>query len=126
MNPALRWKTLWLGLWIAGMLLGVYLSLRPGLVKEQIIPHLDKIIHAVSYAILAIFAACLFERKVPRSIALLWLVLLSGLIELGQGYLTTTRSMEFADLLANCLGIIAGAWFAVRINVLLFIERRLT
>ena len=126
MNPALRWKTLWLGLWIAGMLLGVYLSLRPGLVKEQIIPHLDKIIHATSYAILAVFAVCLFERKGPRNIALLWLVLLSGLIELGQGYLTTTRSMEFADLLANCLGIIAGAWFAVRINVLLFIERRLT
>ena len=126
MNPTLRWKTLWLGLWIAGMLLGVYLSLRPGLDTVQIIPQLGKIIHAVPYAIPAIFAACLFERKVPRSIALLWLVLLSGLIELGQGYLTTTRSMEFADLLANCLGIIAGAWFAVRINVLLFIERRLT
>jgi len=124
-NPALRWKILWLGLWIAGMLMGVYLSLRPGVDKEPIIPHLDKIIHATSYAILAVFAACLFERKGPRNIALLWLVLLSGLIELGQGYLTTTRSMEFADLLANCLGVSVGALFAVRENVLLFIERRL-
>ena len=124
MNAALRWKNLWLGLWIFGMLLGVYLSLKPGLVKEQIIPNFDKFIHGFSYALLAVFAGCIFERKNAKLAALLWLVLLSGLIELAQGYLTATRSMELADFIANCMGICAGAFFARHWNILQAVERR--
>ncbi len=124
MNASLRWKNSWLGLWIVGMLLGVYLSLKPGIVKEQIIPHLDKLIHGFSYALLAVFAACIFEQKNAKLAALLWLVLLSGLMELAQGYLTATRSMELADFAANCLGICAGAFFAKRWNVLQAVESR--
>ncbi len=105
------------------MMLGVYLSLKPGIVKEQIIPHLDKIIHGFSYALLAILAACIFEQKNAKLAALLWLVLLSGLIELAQGYLTSTRSMELADLMANCVGITMGAYVAKRCNLLRMIER---
>ena len=126
MSTALRYKNVWLGLWIFGMLLGVYLSLKPGIVKEQIIPHLDKIIHGFSYAVLAVFAACIFEQKNAKLAALLWLVLLSGLIELAQGYLTTTRSMELADFAANCVGIALGAWAFWRFNLLRFIEQKFT
>lgn len=123
MSTALRFKNVWLGLWIFGMLLGVYLSLKPGIVKEQIIPHLDKIIHGFSYAVLAIFAACIFEQKNAKLAALLWLVLLSGFIELAQGYLTSTRSMELADFVANCVGITMGAYVAKRWNILRMFER---
>ena len=123
MSTALRFKNVWLGLWIFGMLLGVYLSLKLGIVKEQIIPHLDKIIHGFSYAVLAIFAACIFEQKNAKLAALLWLVLLSGFIELAQGYLTSTRSMELADFVANCVGITLGAYVASRCNMLRMIER---
>ncbi len=105
------------------MLLGVYLSLKPGIVKEQLFPHLDKIIHGFSYALLAVFAACIFEQKNAKLVALLWLVLLSGSIELAQGYLTSTRSMEFADFIANCVGIFFGAWIAKRWNLLRMFER---
>ena len=126
MSTALRYKNVWLGLWIFGMLLGVYLSLKPGIVKEQIIPHLDKIIHGFSYAVLAVFAACIFEQKNAKLAALLWLVLLSGLIELAQGYLTTTRSMDLADFAANCVGIALGAWAFWRFNLLRFIEQKFT
>lgn len=105
------------------MLLGVYLSLKPGIVKEQLFPHLDKIIHGFSYAVLAIFAACIFEQKNAKLAALLWLVLLSGLIELAQGYLTSTRSMELADFMANCVGITMGTYVAKRWNILRMFER---
>lgn len=125
MNAALRWKKLWLALWIFGMLLGVYLSLKPGIVKEQIIPNLDKFIHGFSYALLAVFAGSIFERKNAKRVALLWLVLLSGLIELAQGYLTATRSMELADFIANCMGIAFGAYIAQHWNILLNLERRI-
>ncbi len=123
MNGPLRYRKIWLSLWVFGMLLGLYLSLKPGVIKEQIIPHLDKIIHGFSYALLAIFAACIFEQKNAKLAALLWLVLFSGLIELAQGYLTTTRSMELADFLANCMGITLGAYIASRCNILRVIER---
>lgn len=126
MSTALRFKNVWLGLWIFGMLLGVYLSLKPGIVKEQIIPHLDKIIHGFSYAVLAIFAACIFEQKNAKLAALLWLVLLSGFIELAQGYLTSTRSMELADFVANCVGITLGAYVTKRWNILRMFERVLS
>jgi len=122
-NTQLRFKKIWLGLWIFGMLLGVYLSLKPGIVKEQLFPHLDKIIHGFSYAVLAIFAACIFEQKNAKLAALLWLVLLSGLIELAQGYLTSTRSMELADFMANCVGITMGTYVAKRWNILRMFER---
>lgn len=125
MNSSLRWKYFWLALWIFGMGIGIYLSLMPTTPREQIIPHLDKIIHGFSYALLAVFAACIFEQKNAKLAALLWLVLLSGLIEFAQGYLTTTRSMEFADFIANCIGIGIGIWLATKLNVLLFIERKL-
>jgi VanZ family protein len=125
-NTQLRFKKIWLGLWIFGMLLGVYLSLKPGVVKEQIIPHLDKIIHGFSYTLLAVFAVCIFEQKNTKLVALLWLVLLSGSIELAQGYLTSTRSMELADLMANCVGITMGAYVAKRWNILRMVERVLS
>ena len=105
------------------MLLGVYLSLKPGIVKEQLFPHLDKIIHGFSYALLAVFAACIFEQKNAKLAALLWLVLLSGSIELAQGYLTSSRSMELADFMANCVGITMGAYVAKRWNILRMFER---
>jgi VanZ family protein len=126
-NGQLRYRKIWLSLWFFGMLLGLYLSLKPGVIKEQIIPHLDKIIHGFSYALLAVFAACIFEQKKSTKLAaLLWLVMLSGLIELAQGYLTSTRTMEFADFLANCAGISLGAYVAKRCNILRVIERVLS
>jgi len=90
----LRWRRFWLGLWIFGMLLGLFLSLRRGGDELPLIPHLDKLIHATGYAILASLAVCLFEKPGPRWRALLWVILLGGLIEIAQGLLPTGRSQE--------------------------------
>lgn len=119
----LRWRRFWLGLWIFGMLLGLYLSLRRGGDELPLIPHLDKLIHATGYAILASLAVCLFEKPGPRWRALLWVILLGGLIEIAQGLLPTGRMMEAADFAANTLGAGIGAALFWRRNALSMIER---
>jgi VanZ family protein len=93
--------------------------------REVVIPHLDKLIHGSSYALLAIFAVCIFEQKSARWKALVWLIVFGGLIELAQGYLPTGRTMEFADFIANSLGVGVGAYVASRWNLLRLLERTL-
>jgi VanZ family protein len=41
---------------------------------------------------------------------------MGGMIELAQAYLTTCRSGEWADLLANSIGVVLGnvAYFALK------------
>lgn len=125
MKSLLRWKRLWLTVWIFGMSLGLFLSLMLTTPRQEVIPHLDKLIHGSAYAMLAIFAICIFEQNSARYKAIIWLIVFGGLIELVQGYLPTGRSMEFADFIANTLGIGLGVFIARRWNVLLFIERKL-
>ena len=119
----LRWPRFWLVLWIVGMLLGCYLSLRPGSEKIPIIPHLDKLIHATSYALLAVLAVCLFKPGRNRWLALLWLVLLGGLIEIAQGLWAVNRAADPWDLLANSLGIALAAIVFRHRNALAMVER---
>lgn len=122
MSADLRHRRLWLTLWIAGMLLGTYLSLRPVPAAEPVLPHLDKLVHAGGYAALAAFAACLFDAPARlRALAGVWL--LGAAIELAQGLLPTGRLMEAADLLANSAGIMLGSALCWRRNPLLAVER---
>lgn len=108
------------------MLLGVFLSLRRGGDELPLIPHLDKLIHATGYAILASLAVCLFEKPGPRWRALLWVILLGGLIEIAQGLLPTGRMMEAADFAANTFGAGIGAVLFWRRNALLVVEKLLS
>lgn len=124
MTETLRWRHLWWLLWLFGMVLGCYLSLRPGSEKIPIIPHLDKLIHATSYALLAVMAVCLFTHGRRRWLALAWLVLFGGLIEIAQGHWAINRAADAWDLLANSLGIALGAAVCWRRNFLGYIEIR--
>lgn len=119
----LRWPRFWLGLWIFGMLLGCYLSLRQGSERIPIIPHLDKLIHASGYALLAVLAVGLFAPGRSRWLALLWLVVFGGLIEIAQGLWAVNRAADPWDLLANSLGIALAAIVFRRRNALVMIER---
>ena len=122
----LRWRRFWLGLWIFGMLLGLYLSLRRSGGEMPPIPHLDNLIHATGYAILASLVVCLFDKPGPRWWALVWLVLLGGCIEIAQGLLPTGRMMEAADFAANAFGVGIGAALFWRRNALTIVERVLS
>ena len=120
---ALRWPRFWLGLWIFGMLLGAYLSLRTGSERVPLIPHLDKLIHASGYALLAVLAVGLFPPGKFRWLALLWLVAFGGLIEIAQGLWAVNRAADPWDLLANSLGIALAAAVFWHRNALVMIER---
>lgn len=119
----LRWPQLWLGVWIAGMVAGAYLSLRAGIVREPVIPHLDKLIHACGHGVLAILACGLFAPGNARRAALFWLLVFGGLIELAQGFWAINRLADPWDLLANACGIGFAAVVFQRKNVLVWIER---
>lgn len=119
----LRWPRFWLCLWIFGMLLGSYLSLRQGSNRIPIIPHLDKLIHASGYALLAVLAVGLFAPGRARWLALAWLLVLGGLIEIAQGLWAVNRAADPWDLLANSLGIALAAIVFRHRNTLAMIER---
>lgn len=122
---SLRWPRLWLALWFAGMAIGAYLSLRAGILREPVIPHFDKVIHAIGYGVLAVLACGLFESGPARTTALLWLLVFGGLIELAQGAWAVNRQADAGDLLANALGIALAALLFRRGDVLQRIEQRL-
>lgn len=124
MNP-LRWSRLWLALWVAGMAIGAYLSLRAGILREPIIPHFDKLIHALGYGALALLACGLFTPGRARLAALLWLAVFGGLIELAQGIWAVNRQADAWDLLANAGGIMLAAVLFRRRNPLQLIEQAL-
>lgn len=122
MNP-LHWRYLWLALWFAGMAIGAYLSLRAGILREPVIPHLDKLLHALGYGVLAMLACGLFAPGHARRAALLWLMLFGGLIELAQGVWAVNRLADPWDLLANACGIGLAAILFRRANMLNLVER---
>ncbi|MFB9149202.1 VanZ family protein [Roseovarius ramblicola] len=76
------------------------------------VPGLDKLAHFVTFAVLAVPLAWRFPH-LWRAVALMGLVY-GGLIEIVQPYMG--RSAEWADLVADGLGAVLGAWGAARIG----------
>lgn len=67
----------------------------------------DKLNHAIAMAVVTVIAFRTLRPVSPRAILLggLYALLLGALIELLQGTLTTTRSAEWGDLLADAVGV---------------------
>lgn len=97
---------LWAGLWSLGIAAVVVASLLPA----PDLPNLhvgDKAEHFTAYALLAAGAVQLYARLSWLSVCIA-LALLGIALEFAQGALTTTRTMDAADALANSLGVLAG------------------
>lgn len=105
----LRWITLWRVLAVVAIALIWVGSLWPADELRQLdLPRFnDKLGHFIGYLTVAMLLT-LGWRQTP--VWLLWLVatVSGGLAELAQGMLTTTRAMEWLDLLANSGGALAG------------------
>jgi VanZ family protein len=122
MSP-LRWPRLWLAIWVMGMLIGIYLSLRTSALQVPMVAHLDKLIHASGYGVLALLACGLFPPGRARLHALIGLVVLGALIEVAQGLFTVNRQAEVLDFLANVGGIVLVSILFWRTNILRFLEQ---
>jgi len=107
-----RRPALWLGLWIFGWLLCVILSLihAPGLATD--VPEGDKVEHLFAYGLLSAWAVWIFPGRRAQLVAALGLVGLGIAMEFAQGYLTTYRSMDWRDALADTIGVAAALWLA--------------
>lgn len=80
--------------------------------KLFIIPHFDKIFHFGVYFVLAIFMLLEIRNNKPNA-RKYWIVgiftfILGFLIELEQHYIISGRSGNYADLIADTLGLILG------------------
>lgn len=104
-----RWITLWRVLAVLAIALIWIGSLWPA----NELPHLnlswfnDKVGHFLGYLTVALLLALGWRQSPPW---LLWLIatLSGGLAELAQGYLTSSRAMEWLDLMANAGGALIG------------------
>ena len=98
---------LWAALWALGVAAVVVASLLPA----PDLPNLhvsDKSEHFVAYALLAAGAVQLYARRLSWFAVCIALALLGIGLEFAQGALTSTRTMDAADALANTLGVLVG------------------
>ncbi len=80
----------------------VWVSLLPSS-QENSIPHLDKILHAGVYGLLA-FGLSLTWQNVSKVKIWMACLLYGGVMEIAQGSLTLTRTPSLLDFIANGVG----------------------
>jgi len=90
------------------------------------IPHFDKVGHFGMYGIWAYFLALSMKKPGGSHPPFLWPVLIGAgvgiLLEFGQLWMHQGRSFELADMMANALGALFGAWKARWVPA--FLERQ--
>ena len=99
---------LWLGIWIFGWLLCVVLSVITPPAVSVDVSNSDKVGHFLAYGALSAWAVMLFRQKRLWILSAVALIFLGIAMELAQGYLTTTRMMDWQDALANTMGVGLG------------------
>lgn len=105
----------------------IYLSFfRPPSLHFPLFPGFDKLIHFIMYAGVSgvLWVEFLWNHRkgklpVKRGVigAMVCPIAFSGLIELGQEYLTTYRGGDWMDFLANTTGVLIAsflAWCVIR------------
>lgn len=101
--------------WLAGgwLLVGlvVYLSLIPHPPEPLSFPQSDKLEHGFAYASLSLWFCQLYLRGRQRIAVVVALVTLGVVIEILQG-LSGYRYFEYADMLANSVGVLLGVLLA--------------
>ncbi|CAD0312190.1 VanZ family protein [Xanthomonas sp. WHRI 8391] len=117
---------LWVGLWIAAIFVVIAVCLGPPPEFPELPSNSDKAEHFLTFALLCWGAVQLFATRRALLFAAFGLVLLGIGIEIAQGALTTNRSADPYDALADTLGILAGlclAWTRLRL-VMLRVDQR--
>jgi len=115
----------WLGAWWTMVLAVVVGSMLPALLLPDVPEGGDKLEHLIGYALLSAAAVQVFATRAAAWRAAMGLVAMGVLIEVAQGTLTTTRSMDPFDALANTCGVLLGMatmWMPLR-DALLRMER---
>ena len=103
----MHYRNLWLtiGAFYIGIILAASLLKAPDI--NVIINHTDKAAHFLTYFILVGWFVQLYQKLSSRIIILISAIALGMLIEFLQG-MTTYRSFDFADEMANSIGALSA------------------
>lgn len=96
--------------WLAAVAVLVVSIATGSLTPATVVPSIgvwDKFQHAAAYFVLTFLLTGIVERR-AYPLAAVGGLLFGGLIEIAQGTLTTTRVMDWHDLVANSTGIAAA------------------
>ncbi len=103
----LRRPRLWTALWLLAVLVVIVVCLIPP-PPIDLPQNGDKVEHFLAYFILSGSAVQLLRRGTPLLWAGVGLVLMGVGIEFAQGALTSNRSADPMDALANTIGVLSG------------------
>ena len=126
--PDLKLRFLWLAIGYALVLLVVYLSMSSAPIDlEMDFPYQDKVFHALAYFTLMAWFSQIYHDKFQRNMVAVVFVFMGVTLEYLQGF-DASRYFEFADMVANSIGVALG--FAIALtgakNTLLNIEKVLS
>lgn len=117
----------WTALWVLALVVVAVGSLLPPSALPEAPRVSDKLVHVLMYFVLMAAAVQLFASWRWLLVVAIALAGYGLLLELAQGTLTTTRTFEWADALANTLGVLLGLVLAATplARSLQWIEQRL-
>ncbi len=103
-------RTIWLVLGVLWITTVFYISLTPNPPDPVRFLNADKLEHALTYCLLMLWFAQVYQLRRQRLHVALALVAMGVSMEFLQG-MTGYRSFEYADMLANATGVLLGwAW----------------
>jgi hypothetical protein len=105
-QPKLRFAWLWWAIGWGLIVATVTESLRPKVWLAEVVPS-DKMLHFLGYCALAVWFGGVTRRS-RYVIAGVALVLLGGVLEIGQGLMNLGRQADWKDFFANSTGIAIG------------------
>ncbi len=105
--PALKLRFLWLAIGYALVTLVVYLSLTSSPPQGPDIPYQDKIFHTLAYFTLMAWFAQIYHDSFQRNMIAVVFIFMGFSMEYLQSF-DPNRASEFADMVANTTGVLAG------------------
>ena len=107
-----------LTVWVCSLLIIIYTSLQPLPEFTYQTRYMDKLLHALSYLWLAMLLfICLKTNKI-NLLVIISLILMGVALEIIQSYIPG-RLFSIYDMIANTLGVLAGAFLGRKIKNLL-------
>jgi len=107
-NPSLQFRAVWLAIGYGLIALIVYLSLTSQPIDlETGLPYQDKLFHMLAYFTLTAWFVQIFHARRHLNLWAIAFLCLGLSMEFVQSF-EPTRSAEFADMLANAIGVTLG------------------
>ena len=119
--------------WLKGKMFLIAVSITLSLVILSLIKipahklgitHLDKWQHCFAYFVLSISWLIVFYKKKKKLLVVVCCILLGVIIEILQNTLTSYRTGDYHDIIANSLGVLLGLFVVNKIGTKIEVKKR--